>query len=482
MISPMPAPRTCVVALIASLAASGVTAAPAATADGAPPDPAPGSPAWVAREAANFAASQQRVLDRSAQLALTPVDADPRRALSIWSPARGIALETTFENRYGATIAATLLRPRTAAARQLPGVIIVPGFTPAVRASYHYLAQDLAEHGYLVLVFDPQAQGASDATGRPETCEPGGAWQEPQEMGLREQGSCAGRPPPGAGSDPSGTATLATHTLLGIDADHSSTARSYRQLAPTFVLGALDAVAWLRSTRNPMRGWLDPARIAIAGHSAGAYGAAQAANGDPRRRFDAAVALDGYHPIDLGVEPRVPTLWIQSEQELAPRLAPPRNPRTLHPTWASFDAFREAGVPAGHMILRSSTHFDFTDAAGLASRYAPRWASYYTLAWFDSFLRGKPDGQARLFAERFDNSVDVSSIGTGGLNARGQNVPPVIAGTPTADSHSYYYPGALAAFGSDCTDLRVEPCRVPAPPPGAGSPGRREGSTSAIAG
>ena len=342
--------------------------------------------------------------------------------------------------------------------------MIVPGYGTGVRAAYYSFAQDLAEHGYLVLVFDPQGQGRSARTGRPETCEPGGAWRQPQEMGLREQGPCAGQPPaqPPAG-DAAGTYSLAAHGLVGSDADHRSTADTYRAIAPTFVLGTLDAAAWLLSDANPWRGWVDPARVGAAGHSAGAYGAAQAANGDPQNRFRAAVAFDGYHPVDLGVAPRVPTLWVQSEQENAPRLAPPSNPRSLHPTWTSFDAFRAAGLPAALLTLRGSTHLDFADAVLPASRDGGRVASYLMLAWFDRFVRGDRSVTQRLFAERFDAGVDDSSIGTGALDERGNNVPPTIAGRRVADALSYYYPGALAAFGSDCRDLRLVPCALPAP-------------------
>lgn len=249
---------------------------------------------------------------------------------------------------------------------------------------------------------------------------------------------------------------------IDADADHASTAETYRQIAPTFVLGVLDATVWLLSDTNPWRAWVDATRIGLAGHSAGAYGAAQAANGDPLNRFRAAVALDGYQPIDLGVTPRVPTLFIQSEQELAPRLAPPlappQQPRTLHPTWESFDAFRAVDFATGHLILRSSTHLDFTDGAGLASRDGARYASYFTLAWLDYFLKGDESGAMRLFTGHFDNSVDQSSIGTGGIGADGRNIPPMIAGRPIADALSYYYPGALAALGADCHDLRRVRC------------------------
>lgn len=447
--------------VLAALAAAAALAT-AIPATAAAQDPAPNSPEWFARDAANFAATLQRPLDRLAQ-GITVGDTDPRRALDVWSPARGRALETRMTNRYGASIAVTMFRPNADAARPLPTVIFIPGYGSGVRQAYHSFMQDLAEHGYLALVFDPQGQGASDATGRPETCGDG-PWREPQEMGLREQGPCAGQPPSqGPAGDASGTVGLLSHAVLGTDADHASTGATYRAIAPTFVLGALDVTDWLLSDANPWRAWVDPARLGIAGHSAGAYGAAQTANGDPRNRFRAAVAFDGYHPIDLGVTPRVPTMWVLSEQTNAPRVAPPANPRTLHPTWASYDAFKAAGLPTGHLVLRSSTHLDFADAVLPASRDGGRYAGYFLLAWFDRFLRGDRSGTERLFAERYDDSVDVSSIGTGGVDAQGRNVPPKIGGRRVADGLSLYYPGALAAFGSDCKDLRVVPCAAPAP-------------------
>lgn len=430
-------------------------------------DPEPGTPEWQAREAENFARTSQRPSDRAAQGIVDPAT-DPARALRVWAPERGEALDAGYLNRYGANIAVRMFRPPLERPRPLPSVVVIPGAGTGTRPSYHFLGEDLAEHGYLVLIFDPQGQGASDSQGRPETCEAEGPWREPQEMGIREQGACAGQMPQGdlvTGSE----GDIFTHELLGTPVDHTATAETYRALAGTFVLGGLDATAWMLSDENPWRAWVNPRRVGITGHSAGAYGATQAANGDPLHRFRAAVGLDGYHPVDLGVAPRVPTLWIQSEQENAMRTMPPRDEqaaRSLHPTWAAFDAFRAAGVNAGHVVLRGSTHLDFTDASLPASRDGARYASYLTLAWFDRFLRGRRSGTRRLFAQRFDDSIDVSSIGTGGVGVGGDgyaNVPPTIAGEKVGDAFSYYYDSALAAFGADCDQLRLRPCALPRP-------------------
>lgn len=70
-------------------------------------------------------------------------------------------------------------------------------------------------------------------------------------------------------------------------------------------------------------------------------------------------------------------------------------------------------MPWGVVVLRSSTHAEFTDHNADASRDGQRVAAHDAIAWFDRFLAGDRDGTRRLFAERFDDSADRSSIGTG---------------------------------------------------------------------
>jgi pimeloyl-ACP methyl ester carboxylesterase len=441
-------------------------------------DPAPGTPAWHEREAANYAYAQGRAQDWAANpSAPSPGGVDSLRAVERWNGQRGEAIAIEYRNRYEARIVGHLWRPKDAGSRRLPAVVFVNGYGSA-DDSYFFAAQDLAEHGYLVMTFDPQGAGGSDTDPAPQYCEPGGAWTQPQEMGIQEQGSCAGKDPDDTPlREAEGLGFVATGKVGNEDATGTRTV--YRKIAPRFVFGTLDAAAYLLSDRNPWRANVDAERVGVAGHSAGAWAALMVAGGDPQRRFRAAVAMDAYHGYDFGVTGRAPTLLIQSEQEnvAGPRTVPPsapRDPGQLHATRGVFADLRDRGIDTGFYVLRGSTHNEFTDVFTQASRKGQRVASHLMLAWFDAQLRGRGDGVQRLHDERLSATVDVSSIGTGARDDAGANAPYTIGDERLADHLSFYYPSDLVAAGLSCLDLRVRPCSVrPAvegAPPGATPP------------
>lgn len=429
-------------------------------------DPQPGTPAWHEREAGNYAHAQGRVQDWSANPAAPQPGAnDPQRSLERWNGARGEAIAIAYRNRYRARIVGHLWRPKHRRPGPLPAVVFVNGYGSA-QDTYYWAAQDLAEHGYLVMTFDPQGSGGSDTKPAPEFCEPGGAWTQPQEMGIREQGSCAGQDPDDTPLREAEGLTFIATGKLG-DEDARGTRTVYRKIAPRFVFGTLDAVAYLLSDRNPWRADVDPERVGVAGHSAGAWAALMVANGDPRRRFRAAVAMDAYMGFDSGVTGRTPTLLLQSEQEnvAGPRTVPPSDPRSpdqLHATRGVFADLRSRGIDTGFYVLRGSTHNEFTDTFTQASRKGQRVAGHLTLAWLDTYLRASDRGAARLTAERLDATADASSIGTGTHDPARGNVPYTIAGDRLADHLSFYYPSDLFRGGRLCLDLRVRAC-PPAP-------------------
>src|SRR3954462_5500646 len=67
-----------------------------------------------------------------------------------------------------------------------------------------------------------------------------------------------------------------------------------------------------------------------------------------------------------------------------------------------FRRVRAAGVDSMKVTLRAATHLDFTQLSpGPGSRYGATTAFYYTLAWFDRYLRGSDGARARLLASRF---------------------------------------------------------------------------------
>ena len=71
------------------------------------------------------------------------------------------------------------------------------------------------------------------------------------------------------------------------------------------------------------------------------------------------------------------------------------------------------------VVLRAATHLDWTPSEPAGNRYAETVSVYYTLAWFDRYLRGAGDpavaDQAfrRLTADRFDDYADRHNISQG---------------------------------------------------------------------
>src|SRR3954470_1040344 len=129
-------------------------------------DPPPGSAGWYERELHNFADSTGRLQDQLAnpeywplrESQSDPMNADPYRAPERWAPARGRVLAAHYPNRYGAMISGHLWAPRRTARGPYPAVIFINGAGDA-EEEYWAFAEDLAEHGYVVMTFDPQGAG-----------------------------------------------------------------------------------------------------------------------------------------------------------------------------------------------------------------------------------------------------------------------------------------------------------------------------------
>jgi dienelactone hydrolase len=437
-------------------------------------------PEFAAQSASSWARSQQRGIDQAANPEFLRLyapwvqeyatigaeepsrmsDVDPFR--QAWAPARGRESDVSILNRYGARMHAHLSLPRDDAGAPFPLIVLLPGGT-GDEQQYRGLAQGLAENGYAVLGVSVQGDGGSQHSAPdPKYCRPG-EWQKPQEMGIQEKGACAGEDP--AAEEPAGT--LETVALLADRDMPENGLPFYEDLKARKAFGALDALGWALSARNPVRALVDGDRVGIMGHSLGAHGALLAGNGDPLGRFDAVVSLDGYGRLLDTAAPRVPTMFQHAEgNELGGPMREKPDPEDL-PGHLDARRFQADGVPTMTVTLGGSTHQDFlwtpqqfAPAVFNASRDGERVSLHYALAWFDRWLgEGRAVRRAarrRLLATRYGRLVDESSIGQGRFDpVGGHNVPPTIAGE-TARYHLSPFFASWSDFpGGRCADLRA---------------------------
>jgi hypothetical protein len=408
-----------------------------------------------------------------------------------WAETRGTVQEVAFANRYGAVLKGRLFGPRPLPSGPTPTVLFMPGrFAPQANspftgfANYENLLQSLAESGYVVLAVGPQGQDGSEYFSPPHPmCEPGGEWTQPQDFGLREPGACAGQEGAFAGytgeyaalyqgaydatnGDERPSAFLQGRAEL--EAALEQRAEGYSEFETRFVFAALDGADFLLSKDNPWRALIDDKRVAIVGHSAGGHAALVAGNGDRKRRFAAAVALDSYgFPPDT-IAPSTPTLIQMAERqnEFGPYDAPP--PNHLWPTYRVYRRFVAEEQPAMLVSLRGSTHHEWSYVPhALTNPASPvqnessmggQVGLYYTLAWLDYWLKpeSRDTARARLLARTFDDSVDGSSIGTGTWDALTQaNAPYRIATEAAADHLSVLFRTEAHFDGVACDDVQA---------------------------
>ena len=255
---------------------------------------------------------------------------------------------------------------------------------------YVWLAQDLAERGYVVLTYDVQGQGTSETlphengTNALPFCNP---FAEPKDQ---EMLGCPGVP--------------------------------FQQLA-NFVVGAEDSLDFFTSKANPYLSSFDrskdkhpftPGRrtkIAIIGHSLGAGAVSQVQGTD--RRVATVVALDKLQS-GSGNKPSVPALAVQSEYgfTVSPWLtsagsslvpAPsPNGPDPMRERRTGFDTWAKKGLDTMLVVPRASTHLEYTDIPLVlpASRYGQALTSVYVQRWLGRYLKHQGSVQS-LLARQF---------------------------------------------------------------------------------
>lgn len=362
--------------------------------------------------------------------------ADPYRQPDEWQQAgRGFYESFYLASCTGSRITATLWIPKSPQpAEGYPGIVMSTGAAYAFQEIYFWAAEGLAEAGYMVLTYDVQGQGRSEQNGQAAYAMP--------------NATCDGN---------------------------------------VFVQGLRDGLRWLRSNSstpyravtenrrpgtsnfNPYGFDVDLNRIGIAGHSRGAAAVSQVGQEDPNVK--AIVAWDCLSPqADENVSRiHAAALGICSEygfgqvvdpifqRVILPKTeAPPRDFKAaaFKQIVANQEAFTRP-VDTMLVIPRASTHleYDYVPYVLPATRYGERVAMYYTLAWFDRYVKGDPSATARLIVTRFDDSADESSIGAGTYDpATNSNVPYKIEGDCTSNRLSFYYDSRFYLNGGALTN------------------------------
>lgn len=386
-------------------------------------DPAEGTPAFAARDAANIYCTQERHQDTLAQPANNPYmaehyGADPYRAASRWADElhRGRHVTLTI-----AGAEADVYRPCTATSctdmpaglgtfePPYPVAIVMHGFA-SDKNHLQWVSQPLAERGYFVVAINGTGSGI-----------------------------------PGAVLD------------------------------------------WLHDPANPYRAELDLARVGTAGHSLGAENATRV-QGDPR--VAGIVAFDncdgsggnecrdsaGSRLHDRGAAARTPTLFLTADYLGFPGYPQPQASVPGDLRVEGFGILRGNGVDTMLVTPRATTHLDWAGAFTFGNRLNEATSLYYTLAWFDRYVKGKlafeehalrvshgrTEAQERAYrqaiadaafqrltASHFDGLVDLHNISQGrwdrlkalqsGDMEFGGNVPYRVSGLALADRFSFYH-------------------------------------------
>ncbi|HSP38527.1 MAG TPA: hypothetical protein VLR26_12320 [Frankiaceae bacterium] len=446
-----------------ALALLPAAAAVAGTAD----TPAPGSPAFVARDTRNVADAYGRQTAPDGQLtpdyllALQRVSTTTEAAQLLqqatrpnhpaispgnlapgwnvgnpyrdkWNGTRGRIAPVRFANRYGADLVGDVFAPLPGArdpytgravTGPFPAVVITPGSVQGSERMYWWLAEDLAERGYVVLTFDTQGQGRSETLPH----------QDPPPLAPNV---------PGAKITPN--VPFCDPLLPPAQYESNGCPGVPSQQASNFVVGTEDAISFLlstpakryRGTSNPYWQQIDrrpdatptapgrTAKVAVIGHSLGAFAVSYLQGVDPR--IATTVALDklssgaGTNPPGVSLPlttPVVPALGVQSEygftvapytlnggSSLAPQPLPPNQaPDRRRELATGYDAWRARAVDSMVVVPRASTHLEYTDLPlGLpASRYGQDLASHYVQAWLGKYLKDDPSADTSLLATRF---------------------------------------------------------------------------------
>jgi dienelactone hydrolase len=371
-----------------------------------------------------------------------------------WGPkGYGLVKPVLFTARSGATLSGHVWATKSGPAKR-PGIVITNGSVQADEQMYWYAAQTLAKAGYVVLTFDPQGQGQSDAFG-----------ESPDDQeGFPAQSD--GRPF-FDGTEDAINFFLSDAKKPYVPVPSCNTGTSHAPKQDRRVKAGKNAAY------NPFAGMVNGNRLGLAGHSYGAAGVSYIGQWDPR--VDAVVAWDNLGGTDpnaaFGVNSALekPCPADPSQRTVAPITKPalgisadyglPPEPNTSQPDPETKTArslqYSDAGVDSGELIIRGGSHLDFSwipNPAFGASLRGDDFIDWYTSAWFDKYVKGDASADKRLTSDRWFADATEAAIDPDG----------------DGNMFSRYYRSrldvGLAGGGRfDCEDIRPDAMR-PDPP------------------
>jgi hypothetical protein len=278
-----------------------------------------------------------------------------------------------FKSRTCADLNGTLYAPLTLPKKPVPGVLVFPpSGGVADESQVAYIARTLASNGYIAMTADPQGVGDSGLLSHP-VCN--------TEPGYSTPSPCPGIP---------------------------------FQQTDSWMDMARSSLDFFLSPSNPLRPKIDAGAIGAVGHSLGARVSSYLQ--DPRfdgagvRRIHAVVGLDnissnyygdpsaggGDTPVNDLIVGQYPT-GDEPIDIAVPGLGLASDGTNADPDFKkyAFERWREAGVPSGMLVFEGVAHDDFSQGASSDEATLHRFA-YYTLAWFDRWLRDDTSAIDRL--------------------------------------------------------------------------------------
>lgn len=270
-----------------------------------------------------------------------------------------------------------------------PGIVITTGSIQASDQMYWWAARALVQAGYVVLTYDVQQQGGSEAFSH----EPGSP-----VPGLD------GFPAQTSGVYLTGTIDAMRFFLSTPSAEYVPQGWTQADVDAAKAASEGEQLDWV----SPAWGPLDRGNIGIAGHSAGAGAVSSAQQcsdsstlwqtldfcGGRSFPIRAVVAFDA---LSSSPTPVVPAMDQKADGYfLFPTLTPTApDPAESLP---AFEAWRDAELDVFMYVVRGGTHIEWSQVPyTAATTYGVHANAYYMVAWFDRWVKTDPGVRADAY-------------------------------------------------------------------------------------